>query len=108
MSSWETLQQYGKVGIVTHLTLSWSFFLATYIFVNKSGQAARLIKYLKLQDRIPPKAGSFAIAAIIYKAVMPARLAVTAATLPFVMQYFPPEENQRVAENESKVEFTQW
>jgi hypothetical protein len=83
----EKLQEYGKVGIITHLSLSWTFFLGTYLMVNKTDYSSRIIKYLKLENRIPAKAGSFAIAAIIYKSVMPLRIGLTLITLPFVVKF---------------------
>lgn len=86
MDSMETLKQYGKVGIVTHLTLSWSFLLATYVFIQRTGKSEMLIKKLKLENKVPAKAGSFAIAGIIYKAVMPFRLAASLMILPFVVK----------------------
>lgn len=44
----DILKQYGKVGIATHLTLSWSFLLATYLFIQRTGKSEVLIKKLKL------------------------------------------------------------
>ena len=44
----EKLKEYGKVGIITHLTLSWSMFAGTYVFVHKTKNAEKLIKYFKL------------------------------------------------------------
>ncbi len=82
----EKLQEYGKVGIITHLSMSWTFFLGTYLVVNKTDYSSRIIKYIKLESRIPAKAGSFAISAIIYKAVMPFRIGLTLVTLPFIVQ----------------------
>jgi hypothetical protein len=85
-SSMDTLKQYGKIGIITHLALSWTFLLATYLFIQRTGKSGLLIKKLKLESKIPEKAGSFAIAGIIYKAVMPARLAVSAMLIPLVIK----------------------
>ena len=48
MDSTELLQKYGKVGIVTHLALSWTFLLGTYLFIQRTGKSAVLIKKLKL------------------------------------------------------------
>jgi len=48
MDTSEMLKQYGKVGIITHLALSWSFLLGTYIFIQWTGKSAVLIKKLKL------------------------------------------------------------
>lgn len=84
-SSFDQLKKYGTVGIVTHLALSWSFLLGTYLFVNRTGKSAVLIKYLKLESKIPPKAGSLVISGIIYKAVMPFRIALTLLVLPGVI-----------------------
>jgi hypothetical protein len=83
----EQLQQYGKVGIITHLSLSWSFFLGTYLVVNKTNYSDQIIKYLKLENRIPAKAGSFVISGIIYKAVMPVRIGITLLALPLVVKF---------------------
>lgn len=48
MDSLDTLKQYGKIGIVTHLALSWTFLLATFVFIQRTGKSAVLIKKLKL------------------------------------------------------------
>lgn len=84
----EQLQQYGKIGIITHLTLSWSFFVATYLVVNRSNYSTSIIKYMKLENKIPAKAGSFVISGIIYKSVMPFRIALTLLALPLVVKMF--------------------
>jgi hypothetical protein len=93
----EQLQQYGKVGIITHLSMSWTFFLGTYLVVNRTSYSSRIIKYLKLENRIPAKAGSFAISAIIYKAVMPLRIGLTLVTLPFIVKYLGTEIEEKTA-----------
>jgi hypothetical protein len=67
--------------------MSWSFFAGTYLVVNRTNYSAQIIKYLKLENRIPAKAGSFAISAIIYKAVMPLRIGATLLALPLVLKY---------------------
>jgi hypothetical protein len=90
------LKQYGKIGIATHLALSWSFLLGTYIFIQWTGKSAVLIKKLKLESKIPPKAGSFAIAGIIYKAVMPFRLALSAMVIPFVVKFIGDDDLPKV------------
>lgn len=46
--SFETIKKYGFMGIVTHLTLSWTLFVGTYLVVNRTGKAGSLIKLLKL------------------------------------------------------------
>ena len=84
----DTIKEYGKVGIITHLALSWSFFGGLYLFVNRSNQTDKLIRYLKLQDKIPKAAGAFAISGIIYKAVMPVRIAVSILAIPIVVKAF--------------------
>ena len=38
MVGFENIQEYGKIGIVTHLALSWTFLFATYLVVNKTGK----------------------------------------------------------------------
>lgn len=32
----EKLQEYGKVGIITHLAISWTFFAATFLTINRT------------------------------------------------------------------------
>jgi hypothetical protein len=44
----EKLQEYGKIGLITHLSLSWSIFLGTYLVVNRTTYSSKMIKYLKL------------------------------------------------------------
>ena len=81
----DTLAQYGKVGIATHLALSWTFLFTTYAVIQKTGKPGALIKKLKLEKKIPEKAGSFVTAGIIYKAVMPARIAFSLMVIPIVV-----------------------
>ena len=83
--NFDNIQQYGKIGIFTHLALSWSFLFGTYFVVNKTGKPEKIIKYLKLQNKIPAKAGAFAISGIIYKAVMPLRIGLTLLVLPLMI-----------------------
>lgn len=93
----EELKQYGKVGIITHLALSWTFFAGLCLFVNQSKHPEKLINYLKLQDKVPKNARTFVVSAIIYKAVMPLRIGVSILAVPLVIKTFgitvtPPEE----------------
>lgn len=115
MDSMETLKQYGKLGIITHLALSWTFLLGTYIFIQRTGKSGVLIKKLKLENKIPEKAGSFVVAGIIYKAVMPFRLAASLVALPLVVKVFgiepevseealPAEESQMMIETPKPTE----
>ena len=82
----EKIKKYGKVGLATHLAISWSIFALTYLLISKTGQTMRIIRFLKLESRIPEKAGSFAISAIIYKAIMPGRIALSLLAIPVVYQ----------------------
>ena len=84
----EKVKQYGKVGIITHLTLSWTFFAGLYGFVSWTKQPERLIRFMKLQDKIPKGMGAFAIAGIIYKALMPVRIGVSVLAVPIVVKVF--------------------
>lgn len=43
---------------------------------------------MKLESKIPKQAGNFAVAAIIYKAVMPARIALSLVAIPVVIKAF--------------------
>lgn len=89
----DKVTEYGKVGIITHLSLSWSFFLATYLVVNRTDYSTKIIKYLKIENKIPAKAGSFVISGIIYKAFMPMRIGLTLLTLPLVIKYLSIEKS---------------
>jgi hypothetical protein len=82
----EKLQEYGKVGIITHLALSWTFFAGTYLAVNRTKNPEKILKFLKLENKVPAKAGSFVISGIIYKAVMPARIALSLLCIPIVIK----------------------
>ena len=81
----EKISEYGKIGIITHLSLSWTFFAGTYILLSRGKSPQRIIKYFKLENKIPANAGSFIVAGIIYKAVMPFRLAFSAVAIPVVI-----------------------
>lgn len=102
----DKVTEYGKVGIITHLSLSWSFFLGTYLIVNRTDYSTKIIKYLKIENKIPAKAGSFVISGIIYKAFMPMRIGLTLLTLPLVIKYLSidknVEGNKEVAEEVGK------
>ena len=84
----DKLKEYGKIGIVTHLSLSWSLFAGTYLLIRNSNQTDKIINFFRLQSKVPKGASSFVIAAIIYKATMPARIALTLVTVPLVIKTF--------------------
>ena len=84
----DKLKEYGKVGIITHLALSWSFFAGTFLVMNQTKNPEKIIKYFKLENKIPAKAGSFVISGIIYKAVMPIRIGVSLMCIPLVIKWF--------------------
>jgi hypothetical protein len=46
--SFETIKKYGVLGLITHITMSASFFAATYLLVHRTGKTASLIKWLRL------------------------------------------------------------
>ena len=89
----EKIQKYGKIGIITHLAISWSILGGLYFGVGKTGQGPKLVKLLKLEKKIPAGAGTFAIASVIYKAIMPLRIALSLIAIPFVAEYFPIDIN---------------
>ena len=84
----EKLQEYGKIGIITHLSLSWSIFAGTYLLVRNSNKTNQIVSYLNLSSKIPKGASAFVISAVIYKALMPARIALTLVTLPVIIKTF--------------------
>jgi hypothetical protein len=44
----DIIKKYGKVGIITHCAISWTFFALVYVAISKTGQASKIIKFLKL------------------------------------------------------------
>lgn len=85
------IKKYGKIGIITHLTISWSILGALYLIVKRTGQAPKIIKYFKLEKWIPNSAGDFSMALAIYKGIMPGRLALSLLAIPLVANYFDVE-----------------
>jgi len=61
-----------------------------------------LIKKLKLENKVPAKAGSFVIAGIVYKAVMPARIAASLMLIPLVIKFLGNDNEQKPAETDTK------
>jgi hypothetical protein len=84
--SMETILEYGKIGLITHFAISWSFLGCAYLLVSRSKNPQKIIKYFKLENKIPEKAGSFMIAGIIYKVVMPIRIGVSIIAIPLVIK----------------------
>lgn len=84
----ELLQKYGKIGLITHLSISWSIFGLTYLIIGKTKHSETIINKLNLQSKIPKSAGNFVISGVIYKAIMPARIGLSLMVIPFVANYF--------------------
>lgn len=84
----DKFKEYGKIGIITHLTISWTLFACTYLVVRNSNQTDRIIKFFKLQERIPKSASSFVLSGVIYKATMPGRIALSLLAIPIVIRTF--------------------
>jgi hypothetical protein len=61
------------------------------LIVKRAANLEKIIKFLKLSTKITPKMGNFAISFIIYKAIMPMRLALSALVIPIVIKYLPDE-----------------
>lgn len=85
--SFEKMKQYGKIGLITHFAISWTFFAGLYLVIHKAGKTQKIIDYFKLTNKIPQKAGSFVISGIIYKAIMPVRIGFSLFVIPFVISY---------------------
>jgi hypothetical protein len=62
-----------------------------------------LIKKLKLENKVPAKAGSFVIAGIVYKAVMPARIAASLMLIPLVVKFLGNDNEQKATETDTKL-----
>ena len=82
--------------------MSWSFLFATYLVIQRTGKPGALIKKLNLENKIPEKAGSFVTAGIIYKALMPIRLAISLMVIPVVIK-LTGQEKPEVEESAAKL-----
>jgi hypothetical protein len=84
----EIIKQYGKMALYTHIGYSLAFFGAIYFIISKKYiDPHKLMKKVGI-DTSSSKAmqvtGDAAISYIIYKALMPARLFLTALTVPIL------------------------
>jgi hypothetical protein len=59
-----------------------------YLTINKTKKTDKLVSFLRLQNRVPKQAGAFAITTIIYKVIMPLRIAMTLIVTPIVVRKF--------------------
>ena len=84
----EKLKKYGKTGIITHLTLSASIFTGIYFTLKHTNKTNQIVRFFRLQNRIPKSAGTFMVSAFLYKILMPARLGLTLVTVPILMNKF--------------------
>ena len=98
----DKFKEYGKIGIVTHLTISWTLFACTYLIIRNSNQTDKIIKFLKLQNKVPKTASSFVLSGIIYKATMPGRIALSLLAIPIVIKTFNLEVGKVENEEEQK------
>jgi len=80
------IMKYGKIGIITHLTISWFVLGTAYLVISRTNQTDKIIKFFKLQDKVPKKAGSFAVAFLVYKASIPVRATLSLMTIPLVIK----------------------
>ena len=80
------IKKYGKVGIITHLAVSWAVLGLAYIVISRTNQTQKIIQFFKLENKIPPKAGNFAIAFLVYKASIPVRFGISLMTIPLVIK----------------------
>ena len=103
----DKFKEYGKIGIITHLTISWTLFACTYLVVRNSNQTDRIIKFFKLQERIPKSASSFVLSGVIYKATMPGRIALSLLAIPIVIRTFN-LETKKEEEEGKKVDEVIW
>jgi hypothetical protein len=84
----EIIKQYGKLALYTHISFSLLFFGGIYFIVSyKYVDPHQLMKKVGI-DTSNSKAmqvtGDAAITYIIYKALMPARISLTAVTVPIL------------------------
>lgn len=70
------------------MAVSWPLLGLIYLGVSRSGKANSIIKYFNLQNKVSPKAGSFAVSFVLYKMLIPVRLAITIAIIPIVFKKF--------------------
>lgn len=84
----ETLKKYGGLAVATHFTMSLGFYAAAFLIVKRGVNLKPLMKFLKIPDTKFSEGASTATGAyVIYKAIMPLRLAATAATVPILASY---------------------
>jgi len=98
MSAIETLKsylnEYGKLALYTHITLSLGFFGSTYLLISRGFDLNYHLKKVNidLASKLPGKSNHVAVSFIIYKAIMPLRIGVTIAAIPFVVKLFEKKE----------------
>ncbi len=84
----ETIYEYGKVGLAIHFGFSLAFYGAACLLIHRTKHLTRILTFLKIQDKIPRKAGTAATGYIVYKAAMPLRLAVSAMAIPLIVSFW--------------------
>ena len=88
----EEIKKYGAVGIATHLSLSLGFYATFFLILHRTNNATKLLKFFKLENKVPANAGNAVIAYVIYKGTMPIRLGVSAAVIPLVIKFGFPDK----------------
>jgi hypothetical protein len=82
------LKKYGGLAVATHITLSVGFYLGCFLLIKKGVDMKKILKYFKITEtKFSEGASNAGGAYIVYKAIMPLRLGVTAATVPILANY---------------------
>ena len=80
----ELVAKYGRVALLSHLTIQGLAYAVVYTLVTSLGDSAQLIQQLPeaLSSKIDPSAGTLAVTFVLVKTTMPARLLIDAAITP--------------------------
>lgn len=81
----DKIKKYGPIGIGTYLTISWTCLGIIYLVISRTGQAGYIIRKLRLEKRVSEKAGALAVTLVIYKAIIPLKIALTMMILPTII-----------------------
>jgi hypothetical protein len=84
----EIIKQYGKLALYTHISYSLLFFGGIYFIISKKyvdpHQLMKKVGIDTSNSKAMQVTGDAAISYIIYKALMPARISLTAVTVPIL------------------------
>jgi hypothetical protein len=85
----ELITRYGKLTIGTHIFLSFSFYIGTYLLLSKGVDMNHYLKKINLDisNKTTKTTSNMLAAYIIYKVTMPIRIPVTMVVVPFLAKF---------------------